>query len=340
MMASVLSRVARSARRLVSGAHPLDRVVGLLGRERLFAEGWGDEELLAGLEARGVELVPRAAVPDVRWGRSSGAGALPHPVSDGTFDSPSTNLPSEVRTAHVRRIGQNGRSACVVLAASREEGFRLRTWLYGPLVKEGVDLFLLENPFYGVRRAQGQRGASVSTVSEHLQMNLASIEEARALVAYARELGYRRVALAGYSMGGFMAALAATAIEAPIGVAVLAGGASPAPVFTRGSLSLSVDSGALARSPYDASSAPQRLWRLFDAACATRRPAPALPTAAVIVAPARDGFVPLAEAEALHSHWPGSELRVIDAGHVTAIVRRGHDLRAAVHDAVRRAQDV
>ncbi|WP_375759814.1 alpha/beta hydrolase family protein [Corallococcus exercitus] len=88
---------------------------------------------------------------------------------DGTFTSPLPHLTPPVQTAHVRWLSAErtrGRAACVVLAASREEGFALRERLYTPLVREGIDLFLLENPYYGVRRPPGQKGGALRTVSD------------------------------------------------------------------------------------------------------------------------------------------------------------------------------
>ena len=45
------------------------------------------------------------------------------------------------------------------------------------------------------------------------------------------------------------------------------------------------------------------------------------------------------EAEALHRHWPGSELRWVPAGHFTGLVLHHHVHRAAVVDAMARLED-
>ncbi|MFY2557556.1 alpha/beta hydrolase family protein [Corallococcus terminator] len=52
---------------------------------------------------------------------------------------------------------------------------------------------------------------------------------------------------------------------------------------------------------------------------------------------ARDAFVPLSEAQALHAHWAGSELRILDAGHISALFTSGAALRGAILDAVHRS---
>ncbi|WP_163867934.1 alpha/beta hydrolase family protein [Myxococcus eversor] len=316
--------------------HPLDGFVASLASHSLFCDGWGDEQAFTGpgLSDRLCALPGPLAMS---WEAEQTRGR--RCFRDGAFDSPWAALPPEVRRGRVRwyssRRGR-GRDACVVLASSRDEGFRLRTWLFAALVDEGVDLYFLENPFYGTRRATGQKGPHIRTVSEQLNMNIASIEEARALVAHARREGYERVGVAGYSMGGYMAALAAATMPEPVGVAALAAGASPAPVFTKGVHGRSIDFKKLGGSP-DEAAARLRLATILDAANACLLPPPAKPSAAVIVACARDAFVPMSEARALHAHWAGSELRILDAGHISALFTSGAALRGAIRDAVHRS---
>ncbi len=320
-------------------AHVVDVLfAGLARRARLFAEGWGDEQLLENV-AVGTSFLPEPARITPVWGE-------PRPrregwFRDGTFTSPLPLLVPAVRTAHVRWLGAGsppGRSACVVLAASREEGFALRERLYAPLVREGIDLLLLENPYYGLRRPLGQRGGALRTVSDHVLMNLGMVEEARALLAWLRGAGYARLGIAGYSMGGYMAALTAVLFPEPLAVAALAAGASPVPVFTRGLLSWSIAFAELDGARRDAEQARSRLGRIFDLANLTRFPPPRQPGAAILLACARDGFVPAAETRALQAHWKHSELRWVNAGHVSAILTERAALCGAVRDALRRVE--
>ncbi|QSQ16794.1 alpha/beta hydrolase family protein [Myxococcus landrumensis] len=316
--------------------HPLDGFVSSLSSGSLFREGWGDEQPFGGTPLTTL-LSPSVSPLEVTWAPEQPSGR--RRFQDGVFASPWTALPSEVRQGRVRWLSSGRgprRDACVVLAASRDEGYRLRTWLFAPLVDEGMDLFFLENPFYGARRATGQRGPHIRTVSEQLHMNIATIEEARGLVSHARRQGYQRVAVAGYSMGGYMAALSAATMPEPVGVAALAAGASPAPVFTKGVHGRSIDFKKLGGSP-DETAARHRLATLLDMANACLLPPPLKPGAAIIVACERDGFVPISESRALHAHWAGSELRVLDAGHISAILTSGSALRAALRDAVHRS---
>lgn len=317
-------------------AHALDVAYAWLASRRpMFEAGWGDEGLLAGAtEATFFGPPPGAATP--RFGppaRQRGVW-----VRDGTFPSPEPGLVGPVATAHVRWLTRSptpGHTCALVLAGSREEGFALREAVHRPNVQQGIDLVLLENPFSGLRRAVGQPTAAVRTVSEHLQLNRALLQEARALLGWAGRTGYTRRAVAGYSMGGFMAALVAGLSPEPLAVAALAAGTTPAPVYTRGLLSRSVDFAALARGRGDEAWARERLASLFGLADARRLPPPVRPQAAVVVGCRRDGYVSPEDTRALHAQWPGSTLRWLDAGHVSAPLFHRAALRRATADALR-----
>jgi hypothetical protein len=69
-----------------------------------------------------------------------------------------------------------------------------------------------------------------------------------------------------------------------------------------------------------------------------RRPVPACPGAAVVVAAEADACVPAAESRAIHRHWPGSELRWLATGHVGAVVLESSHMVEAVRDAVARLE--
>jgi pimeloyl-ACP methyl ester carboxylesterase len=76
----------------------------------------------------------------------------------------------------------------------------------------------------------------------------------------------------------------------------------------------------------------ERLRSAPTAASVLRLPVPDWTKAAVLVAARRDGFVPTRAVEALHHHWPGSELRWRSGGHATLLWRQRHALADAVAD--------
>jgi len=290
----------------------------------MFARGWGDESMLARNSARERYLAAPGRVA-IQWGPSRNSNSCA--VRDGCFPSPLESLPDSVATAHVRCWNRAGnKAACVVLAASRDEGFWIRERVFGALNARGIDLYFLENPFYGLRR--NGRGPSDISVTDHGLMALGMVLEARALLG-SLKAQYRKLAVAGYSMGGHMAALTAAVCPFPLACAALATGASASAIYTRGLLSRSVDFTALGGN-----GARARLQALFDVADITRYRPPIRPDAAVISGSTRDGYVLASETERLHLHWKASTLHWIDAGHFSALITQNRVLRACVEEAV------
>ncbi|MGA8272948.1 MAG: alpha/beta hydrolase family protein [Candidatus Sulfotelmatobacter sp.] len=322
-----------SARPIIPGTHPIDVLVAWLTcGSKLFTQGWGDESLLADLSQHAAFGNPPPAIcvdwhVTERWG-----GKVQR---DGTFLSPLRSLPAKAMTVHVRACSETGNAAaCVILAGSRDEGYAMRERAFGNVTSRGVDIYLLENPFYGRRRTT-TASASLKTFSDHVLMNLGTIWEARALLEYLRGY-YQKLTVAGYSMGGHMAAITAAVCPFPLACAALATGASAAPIYTQGLLSWSIDLNALAGESHLQSAASQRLRLLIEAADLTRHAPPMRSDAAVIVGCARDGYVLRSEIERLHEYWPGSILRWLSAGHVTGFITKRAILRDAVVDASER----
>ena len=291
----------------------------------MFSRGWGDEAVLAEFSERSRYLeVPCPVRVEWQEQRQCGEDVL----CEGTFRSPLRALPEKAATVHVRRRSRAGNeAACVVLAASRDEGYWIRDQLFGPLATRGIDLYFLENPYYGLRR--NGRGPSDITVAEHGLMALGMVLEARALLDYLRPR-YVKLAVAGYSMGGHMAAITAAVFPRPVACAALATGASASAIYTSGLLSQSVDWGTLGEG------AQERMRQLFDVADLTHFRPPVRVEAAVLSGCTRDGYVLPSETERLHHHWKGSKLSSLDAGHFSALITQREALRACVEETVHR----
>jgi len=314
----------------IAAAHPLDLLIAVMSRwSKLFSHGWGDESLLTTLTTRVSYADPPSSI-SLTWSSAREHGGVVR--RDGAFASPLALLPIEAGTAHVRAWTREGNSAAVViLAASRDEGYQVRERVFGPLTERGIDLYFMENPFYGLRRTR--QGPSLITVSDHGLMVLGMVWEARALLENLRDR-YPRVAVAGYSMGGHMAAITAAVSPFPLACAAMAAGASASSVYTRGLLSWSVDFSRLGGGATQRAAAQARLRDLFAVADVTCFPAPMRSDAAVIAGCRRDGYVLRSETERLHRHWPGSMLRWIPAGHFSALVSSRRALCDCVADAV------
>lgn len=318
----------------------------LLGRAVLFTDGWGETPVLDELsKAAPLDLV-EAPCPPIAWDPPRSFAGLYRRT--GSFRSPASDLLSHEATQLARiellaprelmdgdELSKNA-ALCVSLASSGEEGFLRRRMFALPLVrKKKIAVLSLENPFYGTRRPPGQKSYYVRSVAEQLAMNRATVREARALLVRYRELGLTRLAVTGYSMGGFMAALTATRCNFPIAAIPCAAGLSPAPVFVEGVLSRSIEWGSLSKSSGSEALARARLREILHAVADYLVDAPK-PKSAILVAAKDDGFVNHRDVQALAEAWPHAELRWLPGGHVTAYVRHQAVMRKAIADAIDR----
>jgi dienelactone hydrolase len=344
----------------------LDRAyIALVRHRRFFEGGWGDPARLAAL-CRLPAPPPQALAPEIRWGSSR---ITRHAVlREGVFRSPLADqgLPLESRDAQVllvlprgvgdarpdagpaRRRARPGDPATpgdpasrrhpmvVHLAATGDVGFgrRLRT-LALPLARQGIGAMILENPFYGRRRPGGQWGVYLREFADLLLMGRAAVEEGRALLRWLELEGYGPLGITGVSMGGQMAAVAGAAFDAPVAIISCIGGHGGAPVFTEGALSQQVAWGVLERDAGGAG-ARARLRELIDFSEIRQLPVPLAPEAAILIGAKNDGFIPTWSVQLHHAHWPGSELRWIDTGHVGAFVLHAATFQQAIVDALDR----
>tara|TARA_B100001750_G_scaffold192841_1_gene163726 strand:+ start:1853 stop:2971 length:1119 start_codon:yes stop_codon:yes gene_type:complete len=315
-----------------------DRVLARLGSPfaRLYADGFGDrlDERVGGVAsfAGPVEgITVRWDAPVRRFGVR---------VDRGTFVSPSADqLPRESHRGLVERWVPSARAPlCLVLPATAEEGFGRRRVFARWLASRGIGAVLYEGPYYGARRPAGQRGALLRTVADQFAMNLATVVEVAGLLRGFHDAGHR-VGVTGYSQGGMMAAFAAVACDFPVAVAPRGAALSAEPIFTDGALMNAMRWDVLAAEAGSFEAARARFAAALGEVRIDRFGPPAVPEAAVLVASEDDGFVPAEEAEALHRHWPGSELRWVPAGHFTGLVLHHHVHRAAVVDAMARLED-
>lgn len=311
---------------------------------RLFVDGFGDRRTLEALveRIRTVQVQTHSSALEVRW---SGAPRHLGPVDirHGHFHSPAAEwLPGAVQRGHLelllprrkrRRGPPQSAPVCLMLAGTGEEGYWMRRVLAAPLLRRGIGALLLENPFYGRRRAPGQDGPSLRTVEHQFAMNLAALEEARALLWWLRDQGHEHLGVTGYSQGGFMAGFAAALCGLPVAAILRSAGSAARPVFTEGALSRRIAWPRLGAEIGSEERARHYLEESLDAVQLVRFPPPRLPGAAILVNARGDGFVPAAEAESLHRHWSGSELRWLSASHATAALLHLRPQQQAVRDA-------
>lgn len=323
-------------RRVRATAHGVadELLTRAMGGPKLYADGFGSlDELDVLVETvRTYDAAQPPARIQMRWGRSWTTSSAT--VRAGRFESPAASmLPLRTRTAaiefHEPRRHATGR-VCLLLAATGEEGYPLRRRLVGALLSEGIGAVLLENPFYGSRRPEGQRFSLLRTVRDQFAMNTATVDEARALLGWIRAEGFVPGA-SGYSQGGMMTSFGAALCDFPVAAVPCASGLRAAPIFTENALQRRFDWGALAKAFGSESAARRHFATCLEPVDVGRFPPPQHPASAILVGARYDGYIPEDEVEALHRHWPGSELRWVETGHLTGALlgKRAH-LRAIV----------
>lgn len=303
---------------------------------RLYADGFGDRDRLDSLVCGVRELGAEPPEPiELCWSRPR--SSLGISVSRGYGESPAAAiLPDESRDVLLERwLPRDDAPHCLILATTGEEGFANRRLLALWLARKGIASVIVENPYYGARRPKGQLGAAVRTVADQFAMNLATVMEIRSLLFgfVARDLD---VGATGFSQGGMMAAFGAALSAFPVAVTPRGAACRAKSVFTRAALATTMRWDVLAAEAGSREAAERYFAECLEPVRVDRLPPPVAPRKAILVASRHDGFIPPAEAEALHAAWPGSELRWLSAGHVTGLVLRHPTHRRAILDAFAR----
>jgi hypothetical protein len=325
--------------------HWMDAVAGRLvsRRPRFFEEGWGSQALLERL-SRGPHGFALPELHEVTLSAARREGGVL--VQEGRFPSPAAVGPLPAASAEARfqlLLPEKGGArppVCLFLASSGDQGFGLRRFLAKPLLAAGLGAMLLENPYYGSRRPPGQKGEALRTVADLLLMARATAVEAVALLGWLLARGHPKVGLSGYSMGGSMAAYAASFFPLPLAVVPVAVAHSASPVFTQGVLSALPDWESLGRTCGGAEAARKRLAELLEGLSITQLPPLPNPRRAIIVAARKDGFVPSASTLRLLQHWRGAELRYLRGGHVSGLLSGRSVIARAILDAFSRIEDL
>ncbi|MFW5921028.1 MAG: alpha/beta hydrolase family protein [Polyangiales bacterium] len=324
-----------------------DHAAGTIMRAgRLYAGGFGGRDRLDALVARVAEYGRDSPLEPlhVRWQGpvlpASGAR-----VRRGRFVSPAADLLPPESAEGVLELRLPAEDAgerppvCLLLAATAEEGFGTRRRFGADLLRAGIGTLSLENPYYGERRPRGQIGPALRTVADQFAMNLATVMEARQLLCWLRDEGYRHVGASGYSQGGMMSAFGAALVDFPVAVAPRGAARAAEAIFTRSALSRAFHWRKLAEEAGGEEPARRYFTECLRPVDVGRHPPPVAPECAILVSARSDGFVPASDTEALHAHWPGSELRWLDGGHLTAALwqRRAHV--QAIRDAFTRLRE-
>jgi hypothetical protein len=129
-----------------------------------------------------------------------------------------------------------------------------------------------------------------------------------------------------------MAAIAGALLPFPVALVAVAAPPSAREVFLEGLLSRVTSWSALAAGG-STTAAREKLGEILGSSHVTRQPPPQAPGAAIVLAARHDGYVAPEAALQVHQHWPGSELRWLEGGHVLNYAASFPAARQAILDA-------
>lgn len=307
--------------------HWMDRVqVWALKQRYCFREGWGDLSIVPDV-ARSFEQPGPIDAIDIDWGPPT--RVLGADLRTGTFVSPVPGLPAECQQSRVwwlHPADQEVRGAVVAFASWADEGPTIRGRILGPLVRDGVSILIMENPYYGVRRPEGQVGPGLRTVSEFIHMQGSVMLEGRALVRWMQRTLGVPCCIFGFSMGGHIGGAIASSLR-KVPLVLVAPPLSPSLPFVDGPLGRCVD--------WDALGGTTRAWErwqeIMDLYDIRVLPGPHARESVRLFGCSRDGLVASDHTLALSEAW-SIPVTWFPVGHVGVVFTQGRHLRNAVKE--------
>jgi pimeloyl-ACP methyl ester carboxylesterase len=332
------SPTARLKRRVAEFA---DRGIALAtSRPPMFSHGWGDRERIEHL----LDHLDRYASPpsiEIRWFHHERTCLGLHYLR-GYFPTPATSLslPPQSRMAYVEMLLPSDAlhgshpPVCIHLAGTGDATYIGRRIIAHPLARRrNIGALILQNPYYGERQPPWQHGTKLQRVTDQFAMNIATLEETRSLVRWLHERGVARVGVTGYSMGGYIAALAAQSLSTRVAVIPCATGDRVVYPFVYSPLARILDWEALEGDLPRGRSARRYMRDLMSRFAISRHGTLRDSRRAIVLGARYDAFVLPDEVRRLHRHWPRSELRWMESGHTTGWLLHRGPIRDAIADA-------
>jgi hypothetical protein len=305
---------------------------------KYFSSGWGSFNAIESVRRH--FCAPLEANPaDVQWAANWESTDL-YRYRDGYFPSPRFQefLPDESRLERFRLVlpyGVPTPPIYIVMATTAEEGYASRLLDFSePLALRGVGTMLLEHPFLGVRRPPSQATSKLNHVSDLLLEGGAVVEEARSLLLYLYDSGFKKLGVAGISKGGHHAALVASLCQIELSSVTLVAPHSGIPVFTEGLFSRLVDWNALGAKSSDELSMKAKLRDILAFTSIEHLPPPTYDSRLVTLAARHDKVVPRYSFETYARHWKNSTIHWLRGGHVSSIAFHKETMRNAMIKAI------
>ncbi|XP_055378443.1 protein ABHD18 isoform X2 [Condylostylus longicornis] len=178
-------------------------------------------------------------------------------------------MPKELHEAHFQVILPNKwkskhKPMCLHLAGTGDHYFwRRRNLIAKPLLREAnIGAILLENPFYGIRKPEGQIRSNLHNVSDIFVMGGCLILESLVLLHWCEKNSFGPLGVTGLSMGGHMASLAATNWPKPLVLVPCLSWSTASSVFTQGVMSQSINWDKLETQYYSDGNYKERLSKM------------------------------------------------------------------------------
>lgn len=203
--------------------------------------------------------------------------------------------------------GADGEDALVMLHSAYADSFGTERKLAREAVSDGAHVYCLTLPYHMRRQPAGSRFSGQYLLSPDVPRLalgvIQAVAETAALIATLRHTGYRRVTLAGMSLGGLVGALAALHVKVD-GIFLMLPALDPFETTYKGVADPELDEA--------------RVRRVLDKITPSRLGKPLVRPCDVLVAYGQfDMMCPPDQVEQLCSAWPGINTRSFPSGHLT-----------------------
>jgi hypothetical protein len=200
------------------------------------------------------------------------------------------------------------------------------------LAKKGIGTVLIEGPFRGCRRPAYQRSANLAKLSDFFLLCGSAIEEARSLLQWLYNEGYRTLGITGISKGGYIASVAGIHSPMPLAITTLVAPHSGVPVFLDG-LTRDICNWKKMQTTCGDVSVRDKLRHFFVQTGLDNTAAPGSDKHMIAIGAVNDRFVPRSSYDTMIRHWKNVEFRWRRGGHVSSILDRKYFVHA-IYDAM------
>jgi hypothetical protein len=303
---------------------------------RMFHRGWGEQAVFDAVHAQWLRNDPPVPV-EIIWTAEPARLVDGFHLQVGRFEAPRhvELLPPSSREAEVLWLQArlNGGGPQVVLMPGLcEASPQDRLPLARALARRGISSLLPDSPLRG-RRAPLQQpaGAPLAQLSDFVLQSAASAEEGRSLLGWLHRRGHSRLAVAGASQGGYLAAVAGLRSDALVHIAAMASPHSGVPLLLEGLTAGHCDWPALQRSCGGRQPVGELLRRLFALTSLEQLPLPRSGQRLTWIAARNDRYVPRHVGERMQRHFGRhADVRWLPGGHISSCLRRRHLVDAVV----------